>query len=313
MSDQTRLTDEEQDRWQELHEVPLDDLSDAEIASKIKLSVKRRFDHPEWVVMFEYGAPGNDGSVCDCLALNTLPSRNYKVVGFEFKASRSDWLREKRDGQKNDYFVRMVDEFYLVAPKGIVEQSEIPDGWGYLELKPNSEQLYNLQDSDLTDHQQGEPSRRFWIRYVKQAVGDDSNYSKADLEEARSRGYQEAKDEGLSKHNPDYDIDRLRRKADSYDKLKNELGFLPWRDLDDDHVEMIDLAVQLVKSLQTDRFGGVKSDLSYLKDDIERKTESMQHEIEKLEEGFEKLQERVKDDPIEELSAETGGGESDAN
>lgn len=309
-ADQTRLTDSEQERWRELHEVPLEDLSDAETTSKIKLSIKRRFDYPEWVLMFEYGAPGSTGSVCDCLAVNTLPSRNFKLIGFEFKASRSDWLREKRDGQKNDYFVRMADEFYVVAPKGVVEESEIPDGWGYLELKPNSEQLYKLEDSELTEHQQGEPARRFWVRFLKQTVGNGTNYTQSDLQEAKSRGYQEAKDDGLAKRDLDNDLDTLRKRAESYERLQDRLGFLPWRKLDEDDAQTIEQAVDLVNSLEADHYGTLARDLSSLESDVERKAESMLEEIEDLKQGFGELQNRVKDGESQ-LTAQTGGGDND--
>lgn len=293
-ADQSRLTDEEQERWRELHEVPFDDLSDAEITSKIKLSIKRRFDYPEWVLMFEYGAPGNSGSVCDCLAVNTLPSRNFKVVGFEFKASRSDWLREVRDGQKADYFVRLADEFYVVAPKGIVQESEIPEGWGYLEMKPNSEQLYKLQDSELTEHQQGEPGRRFWVRFLKQTVGEESNYSQQDLIEARSRGYEDAKDDEFTQRTLDRDLDRLRDKAERWDRLQDSpLGFLPNYGFDEEDIKTLELAWRLVRAVRGDSYGDLRKEVERLQDSIERHADDMLESAEEIEGGIENLVDRV--------------------
>lgn len=55
-TEQDALTDVERDRWEDLANTPLKDLSDKEVTSKIKLSVKRRFSYPEWVLMFEFGA-----------------------------------------------------------------------------------------------------------------------------------------------------------------------------------------------------------------------------------------------------------------
>ncbi len=298
------------ERWRELHEKPLDELSDAEVTSKIKLSVRRRFDAPEWVLMFEYGAPGSDGRVCDCLAVNTLPSRNYKVVGFEFKASRSDWLREKRDGTKADYFVRLADEFYVVAPKGVVEESEIPDGWGYLELKPNSEQLYKLQDSELTEHQQGEPGRRFWVRFLKQTVGDESNYTKDDLEEARSRGYQEAIDEGVAEREIDRNLDRLRRKADNWDALQEAgFDFLSTYSFDEEQIQTLELAWRLTKLFQQDRYGSLRGEIDSLRRRIDQSTERMAEEVDELEAGMDALLERIEagHDPTEALPAASDG------
>lgn len=293
-TEQTNFPDDAQEQWKELHEKPLDELSDAEITSKIKLSVRRRYDYPEWVLMFEYGAPGRDGSVCDCLAVNTLPSRNYKVIGFEFKASRSDWLREVRDGQKSDYFVRLADEFYAVAPKGVVEESEVPEGWGYLELKPNSEQLYKLQESDLTEHQEGEPGRRFWVRFVKHVVGDESNYTKQDLKEARSRGYQDAVEEKVSERTVDRNIDALKRKAENWDTLtESQLGFLPSYKFTEDEVETLELAWGLVRMMESDSYSSLKGTISHLEDTIERRAEEMLESVAELEDGMERLHDRV--------------------
>lgn len=305
------FTADDEERWKELHEQPLEELSDAEVTSKIRLSVRRRYDYPEWILMFEYGAPGSEGSVCDCLAVNTFPSRNYKVIGFEFKASRSDWLREVRDGQKADYFVRLADEFYVVAPKGVVEDSEIPDGWGYLELKPNSEQLYKLQDSDLTEHQQGEPGRRFWIRFLEQTMGRESNYSEQDLREARSRGYDDAKADGIDDRELDRNLDRLRTKADSYERLQEEFDFLPWRDFDEKDAETLGLAVSLIRAVDSDGFGSIRGTLEHFEDDIDRQAERMQESIDELKQGFQSLEDRVFDsDPLHGGEDSSDGGNS---
>jgi hypothetical protein len=157
---QETLTSEEQEQWEALREKPSENLTDAEKTSKIKLSIKRRFDAPEWAVAFELASP--EKRRADAIAVNTFPSRNFKVIGFEFKASRSDWLSEKRDGAKSNYFVNACDEWYVVAWSGIVNEDELPDGWGLFELKPNSEQLWHQVESNLTEHQQGDPDRAFW-------------------------------------------------------------------------------------------------------------------------------------------------------
>ena len=290
-TEQSGLSEDAEERWRELHEKPLDELSDAEVTSKVSLSVRRRFDYPEWVLMFEYGAPGSDGRVCDCLAVNTLPSRNYKVVGMEFKASRSDWLREKRDGQKADYFVQMADEYYLVAPKGVAEESEIPDGWGYLELKPNSEQLYKLQDSELTDHQQGDPDRRFWVRFLKQTVGADSNYSAADLDEARSRGYQEAVDEGVQRK-ADLDLDRLKRKAEKWEALE-DAGLRFIADYDDVQVDRLQRAFAVVRTLREDSHRTLRGDVTRVQESVQRRFEDVASELADLESELDELAEAV--------------------
>lgn len=288
MSDtqQDTLTDREQEQWKELVHNPHEDLSDKQVTSKVKLSIKRRFSSPEWVRLYEYTAP--NGRRADCIAVNTMPSRNFKVVGFEFKASRSDWLSELKDTEKADHFVQIVDEWYVVAgDTGIVKESELPDGWGLLELKPNSEQLWKLEDSDLTEYQTGEPDRRFWATFLKKTVGSESNYSEQDLREARSRGYEEAKSESRQAH-LSYDEERLVEKAESFDAIK-EAGLYIHPPVDEERIERLKLAERVVEKLQSDGFQTLEGRLNSLKRSVVRNHGDVWESIDELEDQFEAI------------------------
>ena len=50
------------------------------------------------------------------------------IIGYECKVSRSDWLRDQKFGD----YRRMCHLLYVVAEKGIVEPSELPDGVGLM-------------------------------------------------------------------------------------------------------------------------------------------------------------------------------------
>ena len=298
-SDQEPLLDVEQEKWEELLAKNFEDLTDEEITSKIRLSVKRRFSYPEWILQFEYGAPGQHGSVADAIALNTLPSRNFKIVGFEFKASRSDWLRELRKGSKADYFVQLCDEWYVVAGgTDVVDEEEVPKGWGLLEMKPNSEQLWKIKESNLTEHQQGGPSRRFWMKFINEEVGDETNYSKADLQEARARGFRDADDKLKKRANPDVDVKRLRKKAESWDKLRERFDVLSWYEISDEQLKTLELGYRLVKTVGSERFGNPQSTIEHCEKDIERQTERMQESVVYLREGLEVLERRVEEQGV---------------
>jgi hypothetical protein len=252
-TDQQTLTETEQEEWEELVDADPGTLSDAQKTSKIKLSIKRRYDPPEWSLAFELASP--DGRRADAIAVNTFPSRNFKILGFEFKASRSDWLAEKRDGGKADYFVQAVDDWYVVAWSGVVKESELPDGWGLLELKPNSEQLWSQVESDLTGHQQGDPDKAFWGRFIQKTVGEDSNYTEDDLREARKRGYEEGREEG-EKHGSRIEDRRTRKKAEKWDELE-EAG-LDWLyTIDEDRIREIKRAREVVQKFDDGGFGSV--------------------------------------------------------
>lgn len=277
--EQETLTDAEKEEWRELMNKPPENLTDKEKTTKIKLSLKRRFDPPEWSVAFELASPG--GRRADAVAVNTFPSRNFKVVGFEFKASRSDWLSEKNEGAKADYFVTACDEWYVVAWSGVVEESELPEGWGLLELKPNSEQLWKQVESDLTEHQQGDPDRAFWGRFIQKAVGDESNYTKQDLVEARKRGYEEAEDE-LTGRRLNREAEDLHDKAETVDKLQ-EAGLLGYiHPMDDDRIERLNQAKKMVEGLDSDNYRSLANDLENFEDRLERGFEDIVDEVGKM-------------------------------
>jgi hypothetical protein len=53
--------------------------------------------------------------------------------GFEIKASRADWLNERKDPSKAEAFTRYMDRWWLVVgDTSIVKDGELPEGWGLL-------------------------------------------------------------------------------------------------------------------------------------------------------------------------------------
>lgn len=99
--------------------------------------VRKRYDAPEWACMLEV-APNTGGGTryADAVAVNLWSSRGHAVIGMEIKVSRSDWLRELKKPEKAETSVyRFCDKWYLVAPKGVVKEGELPQTWGLLELR----------------------------------------------------------------------------------------------------------------------------------------------------------------------------------
>lgn len=77
------------------------------------------------------------GGYCDALVMSTWPSRGLHLSGFEFKASRSDWLKEVADPAKSERFSRYCDYWWLaVTDESIVrlDQNELPATWGMMAL-----------------------------------------------------------------------------------------------------------------------------------------------------------------------------------
>lgn len=286
------FTEAEYEEFATLNEKSEDELTDQEVTSKIKYSVKRKFDPPTWALVFEYQYERN-GRRADCLALNTSASRNFKLVGFEFKASRSDWLSEKRDPEKADAFVELCDEWYVVAGRrGIVEESELPDGWGLFELKPSG-QLWELVESDLGSIQDVDLDRRFFAKFLRKALDGDSNFDYGDIKEARRRGYDEGVNEEIE-HKIGREKRKLREKAESFDKIADSALHL-YPPIDDERVEKLETAERIVEAVASDDFSSIRGRIDSLESQLERAQERVGEETEALREQLAELEAEVTD------------------
>lgn len=54
------------------------------------------------------------------------------AVGYEIKLTRADWLRELDDPSKRGWIEETCRFRWFAAPKGVVELSELPAGWGLI-------------------------------------------------------------------------------------------------------------------------------------------------------------------------------------
>ena len=91
----------------------------------------------EWLFFRELqvGTSKRSGSVqrLDAFALNALPHTAMKRVCYEVKMSRADFLSELRQPLKRRIGMRYSNEFYFVAPAGLVGPTEIPPDCGLIE------------------------------------------------------------------------------------------------------------------------------------------------------------------------------------
>jgi hypothetical protein len=69
----------------------------------------------------------------DAFALHTWPSKKYRRVAYEVKASRSDLKRELDQWQKSQAALALSNEFYLICPNDILLggiTDYVPEAWG---------------------------------------------------------------------------------------------------------------------------------------------------------------------------------------
>lgn len=127
-------------------------MSDTEITNSLRVALREKYMMPEWILMEEVGnaTGGRCNRYADALAYNLYPSKNYQKIGFEIKASKGDLRRELKDGSKSNAIAQYCDEWYLLVPKGLCDNEEIPLTWGIMELnndklriKKKAEKLVN--------------------------------------------------------------------------------------------------------------------------------------------------------------------------
>lgn len=95
--------------------------------------IGRAYPAPEWSVFYEVSNATGFGSTrrADAVALGIWPSRGHKLIGFEFKEDRRDWLRELKNPAKAEAIAAHCDEWWLVIGReGVALPEELPAPWG---------------------------------------------------------------------------------------------------------------------------------------------------------------------------------------
>lgn len=85
------------------------------------------------VLIAEAQAPGS-ARRADLVRVGMWASRGLGIDVHEIKTSRSDWRRELDDPAKAEAWWPYCNRFWVVAPPGVVQAAELPEGWGLMEL-----------------------------------------------------------------------------------------------------------------------------------------------------------------------------------
>jgi hypothetical protein len=101
---------------------------------EILAALAERYKQPEYAFLSEVpNSTGGATRTADAIAMSLWRSRGYYVTGFEVKASRGDWLREKRNPAKAEIIARYCDFWYIVTGAAdIVQDGELPPTWGLM-------------------------------------------------------------------------------------------------------------------------------------------------------------------------------------
>ena len=99
----------------------------------------RHYPRSQWVVFDKlkmgkgYRCGGN--RFIDLFAFNKYPSKNFERVAYEIKLSRADFIRELRNIDKARWPIYFANQFYYVAPLGVIPKDKIPSPCGLIELE----------------------------------------------------------------------------------------------------------------------------------------------------------------------------------
>lgn len=158
-------------------------------AADIAAALRARYASPEWATAFEVAdRTGGQRRRVDCVALNCFESRGLEIHGVEIKVSRGDWLRELRDPAKGEESAqRYCDRWWVAAPRGVVQDGELPAGWGLLEFAGGKVRA-RVQAAPLPA---APPDRAFMAAFVRRVGGPGADELRALL----NREYLRAKKE----------------------------------------------------------------------------------------------------------------------
>jgi hypothetical protein len=115
-------------------------------ASDLLNVIELRHPTPEWVFIRELrigtgwvrNYKKGSGEYIDAFALNCYPSKKMVRVAYEVKISRGDFLAELKNPDKREPFLRFSNQFYFVAPVGLIKPDEVPDECGLIEIHGDS-------------------------------------------------------------------------------------------------------------------------------------------------------------------------------
>jgi len=191
----------------------------------------------EWAFMAQVrnAAGFNATRTLDALALHLWPSRGLALHGFEIKVSRPDWLREVKDPAKAEDACRLVEFFWIVAPKGVVKKGELPPTWGLIEIHGTGtqEDAWRLRTKtaapcllDAGQKNRGPLQRGLvvsMLRSIPGAVpgGRLPSASDREIEEAKTAGYRDGYEAGRK-----FESDRkglLQQDLDNWRQLQGDL------------------------------------------------------------------------------------------
>jgi hypothetical protein len=111
--------------------------------------------------------------IIDAIAVDTWPSSGLPIHAFEIKTSRGDWLRELANPDKARDALTVCSTMSVVAPAGVVQDGELPDGWGLYRVAGDPGKVRRVRPPQVIGALPGAPiGRSFAIALMRAAIAD---------------------------------------------------------------------------------------------------------------------------------------------
>jgi len=99
-------------------------------AERVEIALENRFSGQGWAFFKQFRPMTGWSAVYSCIDAVAvgLWLKNYKILAFEIKVERSDFLRDVEIfNKKHKYALEISHEFYYVCPWNLIDRSEIPE------------------------------------------------------------------------------------------------------------------------------------------------------------------------------------------
>ncbi len=247
---------------------------------EIMFALRNKYQAPIYAFLTNVGnATGNKcNRHADAIAMCLWESRGLEIIGFEVKASRSDWLHELKKPDKADPIANYCDSWYLVlGDANILRFGELPMGWGLMvphtrtELKIITESKRTTTPNPL--------DKNFLAAILRRA--SEQILPEAQLHREFKRGYDEGITEEKENKKTDFEwkeerLNKLEKLIDDFEKTSGiQLG--SWMAPDGQKVG------NAVRAVLNGSYLKELENLKSLKHHAERCVKSIEEEIQKLE------------------------------
>lgn len=107
--------------------------NDTITAEDINFALRKRHDKDIWFEELRMSSGFAMQGRIDFLAISPAPSTGNRAIAYEVKVSRADFKRDTHAKQRGARLYS--DQFYYVAPKGVIPEELVPDWAGLIEVE----------------------------------------------------------------------------------------------------------------------------------------------------------------------------------